>query len=81
MGIFAPLVFVVRNIEAMDYSEYVRNRYNNMYVNGNPYGGAYNRPPQAPPTPFEEFAEKGEVDPGDPFAEFGSKKNNDREDI
>ena len=82
-GVFGPLAFAVRKREPINYMDYVRSRYNyNPY--GNPYGGGYGNPynngygqarPTPPSTPFEEFAEKGEVDPGDPFAEFENKKD------
>jgi len=80
LGLFPIFAFVVRNKEPMDYTEFLRSRYNSFYANGNPYGGAYqNRPPQdVPPTPFEEFADKDEIDPGEPFSEFASKKDDKR---
>ncbi len=75
MGIFAPLVFSLRNREGRDYNDYVRERYN-WYANHNPYGGqAPNGQPQAPSSPFEEFAEKDEIDPGNPFSDFEDKKD------
>lgn len=88
IGLFAPFAFVIRKKDPVDYMDYVRSRYNYYnYPYGNPYGGAprggnpygnqYGQPNgqynQAPPTPFEEFADKGEVDPGDPFDEFNDK--------
>lgn len=84
-GFFAPVVFAVRKREPVDYNEYIRARY--QYYYGNPYGTPYGNPyvnnganRQAPPEhPFSEFAERGEVDPGDPFEEFIStddKKKN-----
>ncbi len=85
LGIFAPLVFAVRKKAPVNYSDYLRSRYNMWYANGNPYGGQVNNgAPQAPSTPFEEFAEKGEIDPGDPFDNFdnnNSKKNDDNDDF
>ncbi len=83
-GIFAPLVFAVRNKAPMNYSDYLRSRYNMWYAGGNPYGGQANTgAPQTPPTPFEEFAEKDEIDPGDPFSNFENKSSdkNDNDDL
>lgn len=75
MGLFPIFVFIIRNKQPIDYNEFMRQRYNTFYANGNPYGGQYrNNPPRdVPPTPFEEFADKDEIDPGDPFAEFSDK--------
>ncbi len=80
-GIFGVLVFAIRNKVAVNYSDYLRQRYNMWYANGNPYGGNVNNgAPKTPQTPFEEFAEKDEIDPGDPFANFNrndAKKDGD----
>ncbi len=81
LGIFAPFVFAIRNRESIDYSEYLRSRYNAWYANANPYGGQANpyggqasqSSQQTPPNPFSEFAGKDEVDPGDPFDNFNGK--------
>ncbi len=76
LGIFAPLVFAVRNKPAVNYNDYLRSRYSAWYANSNPYGGPVNNgAPQAPQAPFEEFAEKGEVDPGDPFDHSSNSTN------
>ena len=89
-GLFAPFVFAIRKREPISYIDYLRSRYNyNPYGNpygpygpqggpygGNPYGNPYAQP-KAPEHPFEEFADKGEVDPGDPFSDFNSKKDDD----
>lgn len=87
-GLFAPFAFVIRNKDYVNYIDYMRSRYNygpygGPYNNpyGNPYNNPYNNPygrnpygaPPAPEHPFEEFAEKGEVDPGEPFKEFDDK--------
>ena len=85
LGIFAPLVFAIRKRKPVDYAEYLRSRFNNMYANGNPYGGnpygnynanqngnAYTQR-QTPPDPFSEFSNKKDGDPGDPFEEFSNK--------
>jgi hypothetical protein len=91
LGLFAPFVFAIRKKNAVNFSEYMRSRYNMYYT---PYGNPYGRPPygnpygnpyanpnaeqQTPPEhPFSEFAERGEANPGDPFEEFSDKKGND----
>jgi hypothetical protein len=81
-GLFAPFAFAVRKREPVDYNQYMRQRYQAFYGGyGNPYGRPYGNPygarpqgeqPTAPEHPFEEFAERGEVDPGDPFDEFSN---------
>ncbi len=78
LGLFPIFVFIIRNKEPMEYTDYLRSRYNTYYPNGNPYGGHHHNhvPKDFPPTPFEEFADKDEIDPGDPFAEFSSKDKN-----
>ena len=90
-GLFGVFVFVIRNKSEMKYSDYLRSRYGNVYgpysnpyyrngnggYNGNGYGGNggnYERPPE---TPFKDFAERGEVDPGDPFSEFSDDDKKD----
>ena len=87
MGLFPIFVFAVRKKNPVNYREYLQSRYNaryNMYgPYGNPYGNPYNNPygqangnanaNRAPEHPFSEFAERGEVDPGDPFKEFSDK--------
>ena len=88
-GLFGVFVFVIRNKSEMKYSDYLRSRYGNVYgpysnpyyrngnggYNGNGYGGGnYERPPE---TPFKDFAERGEVDPGDPFSEFSDDDKKD----
>ena len=81
LGIFAPLVFAVRNKEPVDYNEYLNQRYNGWYTNnGNPYrnnnfyqnNGSANEHRQSS-DPFEEFQDKNK-DPGNPFSEFDDKK-------
>ncbi len=82
--VLAIFIFICRKKDPMDYNEYIRSRYQayqNSYQNpyNNPYNqGGYNggyQQPKQPDHPFSEFAEKGEVDPGDPFSEFDKKKN------
>ncbi len=71
MGLFPVFVFAVRKNQAVNYAEYLRARYYGMGYGHNPHQGAQ------PPTehPFSEFAERGDVDPGDPFSEFTDEKN------
>lgn len=84
-GLFSPFVFAIRNKEPIKYSDYLRERYNGAYgpygpyrYYGNPYGANPNaNTPKPPEHPFSEFAERGEVDPGDPFTEFSDKKQSD----
>ncbi len=74
-GIFAIFVFALRKKTPVNYNEYVRQRYNAWYANGSYYGGPVNNgAPKAPSTPFEEFADKDEIDPGDPFENLGEDK-------
>jgi hypothetical protein len=93
VGGFGPFVFAIRKREPMNYIDYLRSRYQSFGAYGpygpnpygqnpygqNPYGNA--RPgqgaPNRPDTPFSEFAEKGEVDPGDPFKEFSNDKKDE----
>ena len=87
-GLAAPFVFAIRNKQPINFNDYLRSRYG-VYGGhyGNPYGGGYGNPynnggynqdyrtQQTPPkSPFEEFAGKGEKDPGNPFEEFDDKK-------
>lgn len=87
-GLFGVFVFAIRNKSEMKYSDYLRSRYGGVYgPYSNPYyrgnggangnGGSYEKPPE---TPFKDFAERGEVDPGDPFSEFSGedKDKNDK---
>ena len=85
LGLFAPFVFAIRKKEPISYLDYMRSRYNynpygnpynNNPYNNNPYGNQYGAPQDRPPEhPFSEFAERGEVDPGDPFKEFDQKED------
>ena len=76
LGLFAPLVFAIRNKEPVDYNEYMKQRYNGWYVNGNPYMNHRNpySQQQGNTDPFEEFGERKDKDPGNPFSEFDDKK-------
>lgn len=83
MGLFAPFAFAIRKKSAVDFNEYMRqkfNRYNNPY-GSHPYGrdrnpydnqntqnyNNYRRPEE----PFSEF------DKGEPFGEFSDKDKKD----
>ncbi len=74
-GLFGVFAFVIRNKKPMTREEFLRMRYGYYQ---NPYGGAPNNgagAPKPPETPFPEFADRGEIDPGDPFGEFSDKSN------
>ncbi len=87
-GLAAPFVFAIRNKQPVNFNDYLRSRYGAYGGHyGNPYGGGYGNPynnggynqsyraQQTPPkSPFEEFAGKGEKDPGNPFEDFEDKK-------
>ena len=89
LGLFGPFVFSIRKRKEVNYGDYIRARYGNMYgpfsnpYNGNPndpryadprYGRNY-REERPPETPFKDFAERGDVDTGDPFSEFSDDKD------
>ena len=59
------MVFLCRKKDPVNFKEYMQNKYRrNFYGGANPYT-------QAPPDdPYREFAQKGDYDPGDPFAEL-----------
>ena len=85
IGLFAPFIFAVRKNKAMNYQEYMRQKYANIYGNAYRQGGVsnqnYQQTKDTPDTPFSEFAEKGEVNPKDPFEEFSDNaKANDKDD-
>ena len=86
LGLFPIFVFIIRNKPAVNYSEYMRaryeayrNSYNNTYnttynnPQNNPYGNVNNQPnPNAQKeSPFEEFEDKKETQ--EPFSEFDKK--------
>lgn len=89
LGLFGPFVFSIRNRKETEYSDYIRARYGNMYgpysnpYNGNPNDSRYGDPrygqnyreERPPETPFKDFTERGDVDPGDPFSEFSDDKD------
>ena len=63
------IVFALRNKKAIDYNEYIKERFMKMrgdYLNTSR--------PNPPDDPFREFAKKGDYDPGDPFQEFSNSK-------
>ena len=70
MGFFPVFVFAVRNKPAMNYADYLRSRYYGDYYGQTPPPNT-ERPPEHP---FEEFAGRGEKDPGDPFSDFSSDR-------
>ena len=85
-GLFAPFIFAVRNNSPMNYAEYVRNRYANMY------GNVYNQPNgmgnqnhnannEMKNTPFEDFADKQSSNSSEPFEEFSDKKDSPFEEF
>jgi hypothetical protein len=89
VGLFAPLVFAIRKKDPVNYIDYLRSRYSyypyGMPYGNNQYGGPQNRGengpvhrPDVPDYPFEEFAERGDVDPGEPFGEF-SQNDKDKD--
>lgn len=85
-GIFPIMVFAIRNRKAVDFNEYIRNRYygagytpyGNRYYgqNGNQnntYGTPYGNSSDNKDEPFDEFSNR----PEEPFSEFDDNKNND----
>ena len=74
IGIEGVFVFIVRNKPAVNYSDYIKEKFIKMQ------GGFMNMHRQAPDDPFREYARKGEYDPGDPFSEFSDGKPNDNGD-
>ena len=79
-GLFGVFAFVIRNKKPMTREEFLRMRYGYYQ---NPYGGAPNNgagAPKPPETPFPEFADRGEIDPGDPFGEFSDSKTKEKDD-
>ena len=76
-GFFGPFVFAVRNRKAVNYAEYMRNRYyyNNPY-GPNPYGGNDAQRDYRPQEPFSEYdkdKKENDDDDSDPFSEFNNK--------
>ncbi len=67
------MVFLCRKKEVVDYKEYMQNKYRRTFYGGvNPYAQT---PP--PDDPYREFAQKGDYDPGDPFAELSPNEQKD----
>lgn len=89
LGLFPIFVFAIRNRKAVDFNEYIRNRY---YGAGfTPYGNRYygqngNNSERGTPyygnnqggdnEPFDEFNNR----PDEPFGEFSDKKDGDKND-
>ena len=71
VGIEGIMVFIVRNKPAVNYGEYMKEKFIKMQ------GGFMNMQRNAPEDPFKEYARKGEYDPGDPFGEFSQSKPTD----
>ena len=76
LGLFAPFVFAIRNNKAIDYQEYIRSKYRNVY-GPNPYdsqngsGQTYRKPEE----PFGEYKENSNEQNSNPFSEFDDKDN------
>ena len=74
LGLFGIMVFIIRKKQSIDFNEYLRSRYSNVY---NPYGpNPYGAPPQNPTPnnnddPFKDFTQNEE-----PFSEFDKDKDN-----
>lgn len=73
MGLFAPFVFAIRKRRAINFAEYIANRYYRNPYGPNPYG-AQNVQREKPENPFGEFDNK--KTPEDPFEEFNGKGKN-----
>ncbi len=74
LGLFAPIIFIIRNKKAIDFNDYMRSRY---YGHGyNPYaGGPQNyqqrpTPPKEPESPFGEFESGNKKEDDNPFSDF-----------
>ncbi len=72
IGLFPPFIFAVRKNKPMNYNEYMRTRYAQMY--GNSYYGAGQQSPNQ--SPFEDF-NGNDSEPQEPFEEFDENKGND----
>ena len=79
-GIDGPFVFAIRNKEPVNYMEYLRQRYRSYGAPyGNPYGNPYG--PQNPYDKYEASQGSGaQKQPDNPFEEFEDKKNRKPED-
>lgn len=82
MGLFGVFAFVIRKKEPVNYMDYIRSRYQSFYgpngpqSNGNgPYSfyGANYSAPGEPKSPFEDFADKKDRRPEEPFSDFDKK--------
>lgn len=80
MGLFGVFAFVIRKKQPVKYMDYIRSRYQNFYGPNGPqgggpysyYGGNYSAPRQ-PDAPFEEFMDKKDRRPEEPFTDFDKK--------
>lgn len=77
-GLDGPFIFAIRNKEPINYMDYLKERYR---AYGNPYANPYGRPPynngqwqggtnEQPDSPFEQFEDKKNRKPEDPFSDF-----------
>lgn len=80
-GLFGPFIFAVRKRKAVNYNEYMRNRfhstygmYQNPYTQNNPYNQRPNNTASSkrPASPFEEFED--DYNKRNPFEEFDEDK-------
>ena len=86
-GLEGPFVFAIRKKEPVDFSDYLRSRYQS-YGNpygyyGNPYGPRQNQNPNSqnqnygarPNAPFEDYQNTRSSAPEEPFEEYNHKDN------
>ncbi len=72
-GLFPAFLFAVRKNTPMNYSEYIRKRYANIY--GQSHTNAQSNGENQNTSPFEEFADKKENNQDGPFEEFVDRKS------
>lgn len=70
-GLFAPLVFIIRNNNAVKWSEYTRSKYN-YYTPYPTDRSQYEQKQNNTESPFSEFSDKSTKNE-DPFSEFSDK--------
>lgn len=89
LGLSGPFIFAIRNKQPINYIDYLRSRYNSYGPYGPYYGprGPYNNNgygqngsqynqqyQQTPPKgPFDEYADKSERVPDEPFGQYNQK--------
>ena len=80
LGLFPIFVFVIRNKPAINYADYMRERYQRY----NPYNNPYNNPQNnggyngsSAQTPFEDFEDKKNKTTEEPFKDFEEKNKKD----